>query len=156
MGLQQEIKQARPFRPIEEVSLSILRTAVLLENIPNKIFKDAGVTHVQYNVLRILRGSPNGLCRSEIGERLIASVPDVTRLLDRMEASGLIVRHRVEKDRRYVLTKITEKGRQLADSLEVPLVQAFEERLSCVSIEDARTLVSILDKLREQLIERSD
>ena len=80
--------------------------------------KPHGVTPTQYNVLRILRGSgEEGLCRSEIMERMIARVPDATRLLDRMEGAGLIERERSQVDRRFVTTRITEEGRRvLTDS----------------------------------------
>jgi DNA-binding MarR family transcriptional regulator len=152
MGLQQELKQNRPFPPIEEATLSIVRTAVILENIPNKIFKQAGITGVQYNVLRILRGSPEGLCRNEVGQRLIANVPDVTRLLDRMEAAGLITRHRTHKDRRFVLTKITEKGLAMLQELDGPLKAEYDRSLEHLKEEDAKQLIALLEKLREPLL----
>ena len=72
--------------------LSIARTAALIEHAGAEAFKPFNLTTTQYNVLRILRGAgTDGLCRNEVGERLVTKVPDVTRLLDRMEAAGLIV-----------------------------------------------------------------
>jgi hypothetical protein len=70
----------------EEAHLSIQRTAALLEHTFETALKPHRITATQYNVLRILKGSePDGLCRSEIGQRLVRQVPDVTRLLDRLE-----------------------------------------------------------------------
>jgi DNA-binding MarR family transcriptional regulator len=70
-----------------------------------------GITDTQYNVLRILRGAgPEGLCRNEVRDRMIAQVPDVTRLLDRLEFVGLVERKRSVEDRRQVATRITEIG----------------------------------------------
>src|SRR6187402_3588679 len=91
-----EIKQTRPFRSIEEeAALSIVRTAAALEHTFAQAIKGYEVTSTQYNVLRILRGAGSeGLCRNEVGQRLVTKVPDVTRLLDRMEAAGLISRER--------------------------------------------------------------
>ena len=85
--LQDELKQARPFKQVEEEAyLSIMRTAALLEHQVAQALKPHGVTATQYNVLRILRGAGSeGLCRNEVGDRLVTTVPDVTRLLDRME-----------------------------------------------------------------------
>ena len=81
-----ELKQTRPFDLLEEEAhLSIARTAALLEHAMIQVLKPHGLTPTQYNVLRILRGAGStGLCRNEIGARLLRPVPDVTRLLDRM------------------------------------------------------------------------
>ena len=92
--LHVELKQARPFDLLEEeVHVSIARTAAVLERAVAQTLKPHGLTPTQYNVLRILRGAgAEGLCRNEVGARLIAPVPDVTRLLDRMAELQLIGR----------------------------------------------------------------
>src|SRR5581483_8416762 len=91
----------------EEAHLSIQRTAALLEHTFEAALKPHRITATQYNVLRILRGAePDGLCRNEIGQRLVRQVPDVTRLLDRLEDAKLISRQRGAQDRRYVTTRI--------------------------------------------------
>ena len=94
--LRDELKMSRPFRSVEEEAiLSIARTAAVIEHAGAEALKPFDLTITQYNVLRILRGAGGeGLCRNEVGERLVTKVPDVTRLLDRMEAAGLIVRQR--------------------------------------------------------------
>src|SRR5664279_2712639 len=86
--LMEELKQTKPFaRPSDEALLSIVRTASVLEHGSNEILREYGITTTQYNVLRILRGAGTaGLCGREIAERLVSRVPDVSRLLDRMEA----------------------------------------------------------------------
>src|SRR4028118_2217200 len=88
--LQDEIKQSRPFDSLEqEARLGIERTAALLGHAFGEALKPHGITPTQYNVLRILRGAgEKGLCRNEVRERMVAQVPDATRLLDRMEAAG--------------------------------------------------------------------
>ncbi len=92
--LRDELKMTKPFKSVEEEAiLSIARTAALIEHAGAEALKPFNLTITQYNVLRILRGAGDeGLCRNEVGERLVTQVPDVTRLLDRMEAAGLIVR----------------------------------------------------------------
>src|SRR4051794_5957483 len=109
--LQQEIKQTKPFpRPSSEALLGVLRTAALLEHRISEALRPAGITTTQYNVLRILRGAgANGLCGREIAERLVSKVPDVSRLLDRMEEVGLLSRSRNADDRRHVVATITGK-----------------------------------------------
>src|SRR6187402_357659 len=115
-----EIKQTRPFRSIEEeAALSIVRTAAALEHTFDQAIKGYDITSTQYNVLRILRGAGSeGLCRNEVGQRLVRQVPDVTRLLDRMEHLDLIARQRAGRDRRYVTTTITKKGLELLKKLD--------------------------------------
>src|SRR5688572_4780563 len=101
-SLQDELKQTRPFASLEqEVHLSVLRTAAVLERRFAQLLKPVGLTLTQYNVLRILRGAGDeGLCRNEVGERLLREVPDVTRLLDRMKTLKLIRRQRSSEDRK--------------------------------------------------------
>ena len=100
--LQAEIKQSRPFpSAATEALLSILRTAALLEHELSDALKPFGITSTQHNVLRILRCSgAAGLCGREVAERMVASVPDVPRMLERLEAMQLITRERDPGDRR--------------------------------------------------------
>src|SRR6476660_1171485 len=94
--LQSEIKQSKPFaRPSAEALLSILRTAAVLDHHIGEVLRPHGLTTTQYNVLRILRGAGRqGLCGRDVAERLVSKVPDVSRLLDRMDDLGLIQRER--------------------------------------------------------------
>ena len=119
-SLQEELRQTKPFGSLEqEATLSVERTSAVLRHGVAEALRPFGVTPAQYNVLRILRGAgPNGLCRHEISDRLLTQVPDVTRLLDRMEAAGLVTRERSTEDRRLVATRITEEGRRLLDRID--------------------------------------
>src|SRR3990172_9879074 len=102
--LQSELRQRKPFSSLEqEAMLSIARTAAQLEHTTAEALKPHGITPTQYNALRILRGAgAEGLCRNEVRDRLLARVPDATRLLDRLEAMGLVLRAREGEDRRFV------------------------------------------------------
>ena len=94
--------------------LAIVRAATVLADGFEQTLKPFGLSTVQYNVLRILRGAGReGLCRNEIRDRLLTRMPDVTRLLDRMEEAGLLQRERREDDRRQVETRLTRKGREM-------------------------------------------
>ncbi len=150
-ALQDELKMTRPFESIaHEAHLSIARTAALLEHAVDEVFRDQPITATQFNVLRILRGAgADGLCRAEIGERMIRRVPDVTRLLDRLEDAGLVARDREGRDRRYVTTRITPKGRALLEQVD-PQVSALHERLiGHVPPERLHQLVTLLASVRE-------
>ena len=149
--LQDEIKQTKPFASLEqEAMLSIERTAALLGHQLEQALKPFGVTPTQYNVLRILRGAgERGLCRSEVRERLIAQVPDVTRLLDRLEETKLIERSRDSVDRRLVNTRITSEGLDLLRRLDQPVLDFHKTQLGHLSKDNLRTLIELLTSARE-------
>lgn len=148
--LHVELKQARPYDLLEEeVHVSIARTAAVLERAVAQTLKPHGLTPTQYNVLRILRGAgAEGLCRNEVGARLIAPVPDVTRLLDRMAELDVISRERSDEDRRLVRTRLTAKGLQLVNSLDDELRADHRRRLAQVDRAALSQLVHTLDQVR--------
>lgn len=148
--LREELKQTKPFTTLEqEAMLSIQRTDAVLGYSIIETLKPFDITPTQYNVLRILRGArPAGLCREDIRSRLIAEVPDVTRLLDRMEQAGLVGRARDTTDRRLVTTRITARGLRLLEALDEPLKKAHEGQLGHLSKAELRTLIALLAKAR--------
>ena len=146
--LQAEIKQTKPFPSrSSEALLSVMRTAALLVHQINEVLRPYGITELQYNVLRILRGAgPDGLCGREIAERLVSKVPDVSRLLDRMEGMQLLRRERDADDRRHVTARITPRGLRLLDET-TPELEAFErERFGHL---DAQLLQHVIDGLAD-------
>ncbi len=151
--LRAEIRQAAPFASLEqEAHLNIGRTDALLSDALEQMLKPFGISGTQYNVLRILRGAgPEGLCRNEVRDRLLTRMPDVTRLLDRMEDAGLISRTRSTEDRRLVATRLTARGRELVDSLDEPVAEEHRRRLGHLSEAQLRTLVELLTLARRQL-----
>ncbi|MEO6444948.1 MAG: MarR family transcriptional regulator [Gemmatimonadaceae bacterium] len=146
MTLREELRQTKPFTSLEqEAFLSIIRTSVRLQDSFELMLKPYGVTATQYNVLRILRGAgEKGLCRNEVRERLVSRMPDVTRLLDRMEEAGWVARDRNTEDRRLVSTRLTKAGRELVDSLDKPDEEDSRRRLGHLSESQLRTLVELL------------
>ncbi|HKK26600.1 MAG TPA: MarR family transcriptional regulator [Gemmatimonadota bacterium] len=149
--LQDEIKQTRPFGSLEqEAYLSLGRTWAVLEHDTAEALRPHGITPTQYNVLRILRGAGSkGLCRSEVMERMIARVPDATRLLDRLEAAGLIARERSSEDRRFVTTRITEEGRRLLGELDEPILELHDRQFTGLDQKALRGLVERLQRVRQ-------
>ena len=155
MSLEQEIRQSRPFdSPEQAAHLSIVRTAALLEHAMAQALEPYGITPTQYNVLRILRGAGDvGLCRKEVGERMITPVPDATRLLDRMEAAGLIVRERQGDDRRFVSTRITPAGLDLLDRLAEPIRELHRSHVGGMTPAELQTLIGALERVRSSVSE---
>ena len=151
--LQAEIKQTKPFpRRSSEALLSVMRTAALLEHRVNELLRPYGITELQYNVLRILRGAgPDGWCGREISERLVSKVPDVSRLLDRMESMQLLRRDRDAADRRHVTARITPKSLRMLDEA-TPELEAFErERFGHLDGEQLQHVIDGLAAIRDAL-----
>ena len=130
-GLLEEIKQTKPFASKEEeVYLNLQRTAEALRWSVVETLKPYELTGSQYNVLRILRGAgAEGVKCSEISERLVTKDSDITRLLDRLIARNLVTRERDERDRRVIITRITEEGLKLLAELDEPILQANRKQL---------------------------
>ena len=132
-----------PF-PEEALFLDLLRTSDMLSRRPAQVLKAEELSSNQYNVLRILRGAPEGLPCGEIGNRMITRDPDITRLLDRLEKRGLISRSRETKDRRMVMTRITPQGLKLLARLDEPVQQTHREQLGHLGRERLRALTELL------------
>ena len=149
-GLQAELKQKRPFTSREqEAYLSLLRTADALQAQVEARLKEFGLTGTQYNALRILRGAGSeGLPCSEIGERMIAHDPDITRLLNRLEDRGFVARTRAKHDRRVIYGKMTAAGLKLLRELDGPIEKHGREMLRHVSQTDLQKLIGLLELVR--------
>jgi DNA-binding MarR family transcriptional regulator len=152
MTLRDEIQQTKPFTSLqEEALLNIVRTSATMTDEMEDLLKSRGITNTQYNVLRILRGAePDGLCRNELRDRMLTRMPDVTRLLDRMEEAGLVARSRDNEDRRLVSTRITPAGRKVVDDLDAPVREFHQRRTSHVSDEQLQTLIDLLTLVRQR------
>lgn len=147
--LQDEIEQSKPFaRRTTEAMLGILRTAALLDHELNEVLRPYGITQTQYNALRILRGADDGLCGREIAERLVSTVPDVPRLLDRMVTLELVVRERDASDRRYVTTRLAPKGRMLLEQVTPELDEVERGRLGGLDEAELQRLIDSLAAVR--------
>lgn len=148
--LRHEIRQRRPFESLQqEAYLNLARTHAALEEALERVLAGHAVTQQQYNVLRILRGAPpEGLARNEIRDRLLTRMPDVTRLLDRMEAAGLVTRERSAEDRRQTATRLTRKGRRVVDALDEPVAEEHRRRLAHLSEKQLHELVGLLTLAR--------
>lgn len=150
--LRDELRQRKPFRSLrEEALVGIARTEAVTRERLERVLAPYGLSMTQYNVLRILRGAgPTGLCRNELGQRLISRMPDVSRLLDRMESAGLVSRVRSTEDRRLVNTTLTDWGRALVDELDTVVATYHEEQVGHMTKDQLRTLIELLDLARSE------
>jgi len=152
-----------------EVYLTLQHVADLLLRPLEEMLKTAGLSHTQYNVLRILRGAnrdeeqrvqtcgkrgagnsadSGGLPCREIAARMITRDPDITRLLDRLEARGLAARSRQKKDRRVVQARISSAGIQLLKKLDKPMDAMHRAQFAHVPAANLRQLLAHLKEIR--------
>lgn len=148
--LKEEIKQSRPFSSVhEEVVLSLVRSADQVLAPLTAVLREANLSLSQYNILRVLRGSgEGGLPCGEISERMVRRDPDLTRLLDRLEARGLIGRARGTVDRRVVQAAITGQGLQLLAELDEPIRRTTKQTLAHMEGNRLDLLRELLDEAR--------
>lgn len=148
-----ELKQKRPFTNAAlEAFLNVLRTAEALSRPEMELLKGHGLSPTQYNVLRILRGAgEEGLACREIGDRMVKFDPDVTRLLDRLEARGLLARARHPEDRRVIVSRITDAGVALLADLDEPIDRLHDDQLRHMGAERVQQLITLLEEARANL-----
>jgi len=146
-NLQQSQKRRRGSRE-EAAFLDLLRTCDLLSRSVVQLLKTEDLSTTQYNVLRILRGSPEGLPCGEIARRMITRDPDITRLHDRLEKGALISRSRDNKDRRTVMARITPEGLKLLAQLDEPIQEIHRKQLGHLGRNRLGTLAQLLRAAR--------
>lgn len=137
--------------PEEAAFLDLLRTTDMLSRGLLEVLKGENVSPTQYNVLRILRGAPDGLLCGEIASRMITRDPDVTRLLDRLRKRELISRRREAKDRRTVMARITPQGLKLLARLDEPVQAAHRHQLGHLGPRRLGALAELLRLCRRQV-----
>ena len=147
--LRQTARQKSSTNLPQEAYIALARAGAALTDGLDKVLGPHGLSLTQYNVLRILRGAgQDGLCRNEIAQRLITRMPDVTRLLDRMEAADLVSRVRSTEDRRLVNTTLTKAGRDLVDDLDTAITRVHKAQLGHLKDTELRTLIELLNRAR--------
>ena len=140
-ALSRRLKQAEFASPEQEALLSVLVAASTINELTDHLCAEHRITRAQYNVLRILRGVyPKGHPRSEIACRMVDRAPDITRLLDRLEARRLVRRARGSEDQRQTLAFITPKGIKLLDTIRPRMDTEMNARLGRLSADECHEL----------------
>jgi DNA-binding MarR family transcriptional regulator len=135
--------------PQEEVLLTLMRTADCLHRAFQHRLKPFGLTVTQYNVLRILRSAGSkGLTCTAIGRMMITPVPDITRLLARLQAQDLLSQQRDSQDRRILWTHISERGLEILSKLDAIVERTPRELLQRLNGEEVSELTRLLVKAR--------
>ena len=132
-----------------EAFLLVQRTGKELRQQVAEVLKPAGITTAKFNVLRILREAGTaGLPGSVISERLVEHDPDVTRLLDRLEASGWVERARDAQDRRVVRARVTRAGLGILQQLDDRIADLHARQFGHLARDELDLLMTLLERVR--------
>ena len=133
----------------QEVFLNLWRTYDRLRALEDALFGRFDLTPQQYNALRLLRGEhPGTLPTLTLANRLVSRAPDITRLLDKLEQRGLIVRDRPADNRRVVRVGITAAGLALLRDIAQPLRDCHAHQLGHLPAADLKKLNALLRAAR--------
>lgn len=148
MGIEKEIHQQAFRNHRQKAIINLLYTyGWAIEKIKQVLAKE-GITHQQYNILRILRGAhPEPLSTLRIRERMLDKMSDTSRIVDRLIVKDLVKKSTCPKDKRLVDVVITEKGRELLQSLDAQ-AEEMDRIMHGISESEAEVLSGLLDKLR--------
>ncbi len=150
MAIEQDINQTKFRNQKQKAMINLLYTyGWAIEQIKS-VIEPEGITHQQYNILRILRGShPQPLSTLQIRERMLDKMSDTSRIVDRLITKGLVKKSTCKKDRRLVDVIITDKGKKLLEKLD-SYTAKMDAIFNNLTEEEAVVLNNLLDKVREQ------
>ncbi len=148
MELEKEIKQDHFRNEYHKLTVNIIYTYSWLNSFISSKFVKYKITVQQYNILRILRGQyPKAATVNLLKERMLDKMSDASRIVERLRTKGLVNRKTCLSDRRKVDIIITKKGLNLLKKLD-NLDTEFDDFLQNLSLQEARKLNNLLDKLR--------
>lgn len=157
-SLRHEVHKQHGFESLhQEAYLSIARTRSTLEGAFHALFKRHRLTEPSFNLLRIVRGHEDRgepIRSSAIREQMVVRVPDVTRLVDRLEQRGLVSRHRCPADKRVVFVRITPEGRELLQTLHAEVGRLHIEVLDHLTADELIELNRLLHLVRHPELRR--
>lgn len=147
--LEQAIQSVNFKNETHKAGLNILYTAWWLKTLMSKELKSFGLTHEQYNVLRILRGkSPDEMCVKDIACRMIEKSSNVPRIIDRLVIKKLVKRSNNPNDKRHTVMSLTEAGLNILELSTQKINRVFEKTILMNEV-SATELNNLLELIRE-------
>lgn len=149
MRLEDELK-SKGFQSEElKAMLNVLFTASWLHSKVSCSLKQFGLSHEQFNVLRILKGQhPNPVAQKDILHRMIDRSSNLTRILSKLKAKGLVLINRSETDRREYEIQLTQTALDLLESISSSHEMNPKGAIG-LTVSEAFHLNALLDKMRE-------
>ena len=150
MKLEQAIQSTKFKSEVQKAVLNTLYTAWWLKTVMSKELKEFGLTHEQYNVLRILKGKyPEQMCVRDVACRMIEKSSNVPRIIDRLELKKLVKRATSQIDKRETVITLTQSGIAILEASTRILDKSMDDNRFMMNCEDAEKLNSLLERLRK-------
>jgi DNA-binding MarR family transcriptional regulator len=137
--------------PIElRLWVRLLRTVRPVEvELRRRLEREFGTTLPKFDVLAALARKPSGMTMTEVSRFLMVSNGNVTGLIDRLVADGLVVRVANEEDRRATFVRLTPKGRRRFTVMAEAHAGWLQEMLAGFGGQRSEALVALLDELKD-------
>ncbi len=135
---------------VEAIVETIIYLYTESRRVTKQVARELGLTGPQLTVIKLLE-TFGDLSLSSLSERIRAQNSTVTGIIDRMEREGLVVRERSTSDRRVVYIKLTEKGSEMAKTIQVEPMEIFRSVLATLTKDDTKDLLRILNKLQKRV-----
>ena len=146
--LEEEVRVEKFRNGRHRLLINLIYTNNWITGLMQAGFKPFGITNQQFNILRILRGNHPEPCTIQyLKERMLDKQPDVSRLVDRLQAKGFLARRPNEEDRRKMNVIITDHGLEVLKDME-GTVNAFESLMGQLDDTEVEQLNTLLDKMR--------
>jgi DNA-binding MarR family transcriptional regulator len=150
MSIEKDINQVRFNSEYHKMNVNLIYTYNWVMEQSKRFFEKADLTPQQYNILRILRGAGKPLSTMQIRQRMLDKMSDTSRIVDRLVKKQLVEKVTCKNDRRLVDVTISGKGMDLLNDLDNHS-QELDSHLSSISVEEAKTMNHLLDKLRRSV-----
>jgi len=150
--LSEAIKQKKFENVHTEAVVNLHFTSNWLFRLVQAELRPFGISHEQYNILRILRGNRDGAyCLRDVRERMLNRTANTTRLVEKLRKRGLLSRRPNRANRRMVEIRITEKGLALLEEMDGPIRELNRRVQDAFTAEEAGQLSELLERLRDRL-----
>ena len=148
MGIEEDIKQKRPFKnAYQKAGVNLMYTYGWYTNRLKAFFKKHGITPKQYNILRILKGAGKPVSTSFVRERLLDKMSDVSRIVDRMHDKDYLTKSTCSSDKRLVDLGLTPKSEKLLEVIQKD-IDGMQKIMNALSEKEIKELNRLLDKMR--------
>ena len=136
-------------KPYYAAIMEIIKTGHAITDSVSRELKEYGIYEPQFNVLRILRGAKGEpLSVNQILERMITKSSNVTRIIDKLEAKGLVSRELCPEDRRRMEVLISPQGLELLKKLDKKVEALHKPMVDNLTQQEAEQLVELIQKLK--------
>lgn len=148
MSLEEAIKQTKPFESYyQRAIVNLIFTTNCVSAEMKDFFKEYNITTKQYNILRILSGAQKPVSICFLRERLLDKLSDVSRIIDRMAAQGLVIKEPSKADKRLVDIVLSPSGRERIDVVTNQIAQ-LDDIMKNLNQKEVKELNKLLDKIR--------